>query len=46
MVTFSEWLLETNIIKKPKNPITDPEKWYVNEKLLFLNGCYTSSKKP
>ena len=32
-------------IEKPKNPETNPETWYVNEKFLIMITYYISLKK-
>ena len=32
-MTFSNTLTETIPLKKPKNSETNPETWYVNEKI-------------
>ena len=45
MVIFSRASNETIPSKKPKNPETNPETWYVNEKFQVIVECYISIEK-
>ena len=37
---FARSLTETIPLKKPKNPKSNPETWYVNKKISVIVDCY------